>query len=101
MAISGAVGFTYFLVTLLQCRPISSFWNLHPEDCSDSKLLGDAAYVSHSVNAMGSWTLGILPVFIVRNLDLTKRQKIEVAGLLSLAGLSVVHPVFGRVTDIL
>jgi hypothetical protein len=87
MVVSGVVGFTYFLIMVLQCRPMSAFWKMRRDQCASAKLLGDAAYASSAVNALGNWTFSIIPIFIVRNLDMSKRQKIEVAGLLSLAGL--------------
>jgi len=87
MVVSGVVGFTYFLVVVLQCRPVSAFWRADASECASERLMGDAAYASAGVNALGNWAFGVLPIFIVRNLNLSKRQKIEVAGLLSLAGL--------------
>ncbi|KAK3061972.1 hypothetical protein LTS18_005080, partial [Coniosporium uncinatum] len=78
----------YFLLALLQCNPISTFWtmvlpNPPPGSCVDGDIIVAATYAASAINALADWCFGILPIFIVRSLQMEYRQKILVAVILA------------------
>ncbi|KAJ9641034.1 hypothetical protein H2199_005702 [Coniosporium tulheliwenetii] len=89
MIASAFFGTLYFLVVLLQCRPISTFWDDSPgaDKCIPSRIIIGLTYTAGCLNAIADWTFGILPIFIVRDLPMSKKAKILVAGLLAFAAI--------------
>ncbi|KAB8076245.1 hypothetical protein BDV29DRAFT_154873 [Aspergillus leporis] len=87
MALSTTVGIVFFSFTVSQCRPISHYWNHSPLDghCVDmSKLLG-IIYMYSGVAAACDFTMGLLPIFLIWNLQMDRRTKVAVAGTLGMA----------------
>ncbi|KAJ9621217.1 hypothetical protein H2203_007269 [Taxawa tesnikishii (nom. ined.)] len=83
----------YFLVVLLQCSPISFWWELKGTEgrCINATVIVDLTYVCSALNALADWTFGILPVFVVRDLQMNKRTKRVVMFLLGFAAMYVFH----------
>ncbi|CAA9956623.1 hypothetical protein PTMSG1_00231 [Pyrenophora teres f. maculata] len=82
-------GLIYFFLVMFQCTPISEFWNEHP---ASSKCLskGPTLGISYSlsvINAIADWAFGLLPCFIVWKMDLRRKTKILVAGILAFAAI--------------
>lgn len=82
-------GTVYFFLVMLQCLPISEFWLNHP---ASSKCIPQAAttgitYALGAVNAFADWSFGILPFFIVWDLQMNIRTKMLVAGILAFAAI--------------
>ncbi|KAF7577802.1 hypothetical protein PtrSN002B_008108 [Pyrenophora tritici-repentis] len=82
-------GLIYFFLVMFQCTPISEFWNKHP---ASSKCLGHGptlgiSYSLSVVNAIADWAFGLLPCFIVWKMDLRKKTKFLVAGILAFAAI--------------
>lgn len=46
-------------------------------------------YVHGALNATADWTLGLLPIFIVKDLEMNQRTKITVMLILALGAMSV------------
>lgn len=72
-----------------QSKIVSEFWNNHP---SSSKCLPEGptqgiTYALAAVNAFADWAFGILPFFIVWNLQMTVKTKLLVAGILAFAAM--------------
>lgn len=88
-----AIGLMFWLVLLLDCRPISYFWNrVDPEysgTCLSVQTLLDIAYLYSALTIICDLTLGILPIFLVWTLQMNRRTKIAVAGILSLGATYV------------
>lgn len=86
-----ALGTMFWLVLLLDCRPISYFWNrVDPSatgTCTSTDILLDIAYLYSVITIFCDSTLGILPVFLVRGLQMNQRTKIAVGGILSLGAM--------------
>jgi hypothetical protein len=81
-----AYGVTFVLILLLTCRPISAFWHLvdpiwalsHKFACTDEAaevLVASAISIFQDIIAFA------LPVMLVWNLQLPKRQKVAVVGI--------------------
>ncbi|OAL53642.1 hypothetical protein IQ07DRAFT_314914 [Pyrenochaeta sp. DS3sAY3a] len=82
-------GLVYFFLVMLQCLPIHEFWNNHP---ASSKCLPKGptlgiTYALAAVNASADWALGILPFFIVWDLEMKRTTKLLVAGILAFAAI--------------
>lgn len=89
MAGTVVFGFFYLLLAFLQCKPISQWWTLDRKGCISGQIVVDATYCASTLNALADWIFGLLPIFIVRDLQMSKRTKIMVAGILGFAALYV------------
>lgn len=81
--------FCFFLVVVLQCRPTSYYWNQNqPGHCKPDVMIG--ATTAYGVVCMATdFTIGIIPIFIVRHLQMNFRTKCAVAGILAMATVFV------------
>lgn len=88
----------FFFLFVLQCRPSSFFWTQHylmndprrgSGNCVDPKLTVDCFYAYSAISCVGDWVLGILPIFIVWNLQMNTRTKISVACILAVGAMYV------------
>jgi hypothetical protein len=89
----------YFLFLMIfQCHPISYFWMSPPdpqpgytppagESCVSRDIIADSTYAHGALSAAVDWTLGILPIFLVWNLNMNPRTKISVALILALGAV--------------
>jgi hypothetical protein len=82
---------TYFLFLMIfQCHPISYFWAAAPvagASCISREIIADSTYAHGALSAAADWTLGILPIFLVWNLNMNPRTKISVALILALGAV--------------
>ncbi|KAI1821778.1 hypothetical protein F4861DRAFT_441475 [Xylaria intraflava] len=83
----------FFFLAVFQCRPVSYFW-LHDTNptavgsCLSNELITSLTYAASGVNAAGDWFLALMPILLVQNLELGKRQKISIAGILALGTIA-------------
>jgi hypothetical protein len=94
------IGIMYWLVLLLDCYPISYFWNRvdsrYSGTCLSVQTLLAIAYLYSALTIICDLTLGILPVFLVWTLQMNRRTKIAVGGILSLGAMYAVFLPFMR-----
>ncbi|GKZ27262.1 hypothetical protein AbraCBS73388_004037 [Aspergillus brasiliensis] len=85
IAVSIIVGLVFWFMLTFECKPVSHFWQrTKPGHCMPIDYLLDIAYV-YSVTAMISdFTLGLLPIFLVWKLQMSRKTKAALAGILSL-----------------
>jgi len=89
-----AFNISYILFAAFQCQPVAYFWERYSSSsnmtgsCFPGELVTGLTYAACGINAVGDWILGLLPIVLVRNLDLVKRQKISVAGILALGAVA-------------
>lgn len=87
------IGLIFWLVLLLECHPISFFWTQadgkHTGSCLPVKTLLDVAYVYSAFTIVCDFTLGFLPIFLVWELQMNRRTKTAVGGILSLGAMYV------------
>ncbi|KAI9648161.1 hypothetical protein NHQ30_002793 [Ciborinia camelliae] len=94
MAIFLAYTAAFFFFLLLQCRPITFFWTrLQGETnghCAKAEVIAGLAYGHGAVSVMTDLTLGIIPAFIVVDLQINTRTKVAVAMTLALGSIASV-----------
>ncbi|CAI6336745.1 unnamed protein product [Periconia digitata] len=91
MAVAGVVGTTYTLVVIFQCRPTSYWWDLDPTHtgtCLSATLVMNFTFVVSALNSFADWTFGLLPILIVKDLQMKRRAKIVVSGVIALAAVA-------------
>jgi len=89
-------GTVYFFLFIFQCQPVSYFWTQYEGRGATGKctprVIVDATYVYSAISCWGDWTMSIVPIFMIRKLQLTLRTKLAVMGILGLGGMWV--PIF-------
>ncbi|KAJ5347065.1 hypothetical protein MYU51_019945 [Penicillium brevicompactum] len=95
MVLTVLAGLVFMFLMLLQCKPLSFFWTrlaYHPVrnipgegKCIDMEIIIAMTYVYSAFAAMCDFTVGILPIFVVHNLQMKKQTKVAVIGILSMA----------------
>lgn len=90
MAIAAVVGVAYTLLVIFQCNPISFWWDLDPTHsgtCLSASLVMYFTYAVSALNSFADWTFGILPIFVVKDLQMKRRVKVIVSGIIGLAAM--------------
>lgn len=80
----------FFFLFVLQCRPAAYFWTKYTGGsgtCVNPKLTVDAFYGYSAISCAGDWILGIIPIFIVWNLQMNVRTKVSVACILAVGAM--------------
>ncbi|ROW03534.1 hypothetical protein VSDG_01278 [Cytospora chrysosperma] len=78
-------GLAFFLVTLLQCHPVSYFWNKAQDGaCINVDIIIALTYLYSSLNIICDFTFALLPIVIVQGLNMNRKLKIAIIPLLSM-----------------
>lgn len=88
-ALTAIVGIIFFIFMMIQCSPVSYFWTRMRGDtsgkCGFVNEIIIMLYLFSATLALFDLTVGLLPILLVRNLQMNKRTKVAVAGLLGMA----------------
>ncbi|POS75381.1 hypothetical protein DHEL01_v206217 [Diaporthe helianthi] len=85
LTINVLTGMVFFFVTTLQCQPVSFFWNKdQPGKCIQIDIIIGLTYLYSSLNIICDFTFALLPIFIVRKLNMKRRMKVAIIPLLSM-----------------
>lgn len=90
MMVAAFLGVAYTLLVLFQCNPISAWWDLDPNNqgtCLSASLVMIFTFVVSGLNSFADWTFGILPIFIVKDLQMKTRAKVLVSSIIGLAAM--------------
>lgn len=89
MALTILFGPILFFVFTFQCAPVSAFWSLEPANgkCLNTTVLVGLVFAISGLNVVADWTFGLLPFWIVKDLQIPLRQKRLVIGLLAFAAV--------------
>jgi hypothetical protein len=82
----------FFFIFLFQCLPSEYFWTQYTGGkgkCMNPKILVDVFYGYSAISCAGDWTFSILPVFLVWDLQMGRREKISVIMILAVGALYV------------
>lgn len=82
----------FMFLMLLQCRPLDYFWtrvnlvdpNIHGE-CMNIHIIIAMTYVYSTFAALCDFTVGIMPIFLVRKMNMNRQAKLALAGILGMA----------------
>ncbi|ETS75840.1 hypothetical protein PFICI_12784 [Pestalotiopsis fici W106-1] len=83
-------GTGYFFMAIFQCHPPSTWWTdspRAPDKCWEDRIVLGMDLAASIINCGGDWVLGVLPIFMVKSLNMRRRTKILVACLLSFAAV--------------
>ncbi|KAG4027442.1 hypothetical protein MFRU_030g00780 [Monilinia fructicola] len=84
----------FFLCLILQCRPISFYWRRFEGatdgHCIQANAVAALAYGHAALSVLTDITLGIIPAFVVADLQITTRTKTAVAITLALGSIASV-----------
>lgn len=92
-----AVGLTevysafFFFLFVLQCRPSSYFWTQYTGgtgSCIDPVITVDATYAYSAISCLVDWTLGLIPVFMIWDLQMNPRTKLTVGLILAVGAIA-------------
>ncbi|KAF2451468.1 hypothetical protein P171DRAFT_425969 [Karstenula rhodostoma CBS 690.94] len=80
-------GLVFFFVSVLQCKPVSFFWQKFTGSgtCVNIDIIIGVAFSYSGVAAVCDFTFGLLPIFLVWNLNMAKNQKLMLIPILSMA----------------
>ncbi|KAA8642344.1 uncharacterized protein ATNIH1004_011288 [Aspergillus tanneri] len=87
LAFSILAGLVFFFFTTFQCHPVSHYWNttIADEKCLKAATIIKVTYAYSAVAATSDFAIGLLPVFIVWNLQMAKARKYGLIGLFGIA----------------
>jgi len=94
LVITELFGTVFFFLFVFQCQPTAYFWNQFAGNgatgkCLDTAIIVDATYAYSAVSCWGDWTFSIIPIFVIRNVQMTPRTKFLVVGILAMCGMQV------------
>ena len=79
-------GLVFMLVLLLQCHPISYFWDKDQQGhCINWTVIIAMSWVWSIFAGICDFTVGIVPIFLVKDLQIDRRTKFAVIGILGVA----------------
>lgn len=87
MFLNVVTGLAYFFVTMFQCHPVSYFWNKTPPavgSCISIDIIIGLGYLYSALNILCDFTFALLPIIIVRNLNMPRHLKMITVPLLSM-----------------
>lgn len=86
-------GLVFFFVTLLQCQPITYFWNKDQNgSCLDPNIIAALTYLYSAISMVCDFTFALLPLHIIRGLQMNVRTKyalIPILGMGCVASVAV------------
>jgi hypothetical protein len=82
-----ATGLLFFFISVLQCTPVSFFWQKFTGSgtCVNIDIIIGIAFAYSGVASVCDFTFGLLPIFLVWNLNMAKNQKLMLIPILSMA----------------
>lgn len=85
-------GATYFIAVILQCVPVTYIWMRFSEPsargkCLPNPVIEGGTYLHSILSATSDWTLGLLPIAMLWNSQITRPMKAVITFVLSLGAL--------------
>jgi hypothetical protein len=93
IGLTATVGLAFCFVLTLQCHPVSEFWqrtgNGH---CINTQYVVDVAYLYSATACLCDFTLGLFPIYLLKDLHMSRRTKYGIAIVLSMGCMYVGGP---------
>ena len=97
MAVSTMWSVCFVFITIFQCRPPSYYWNRNQSGrCLSPNFIINASIAYGVISMATDFTIGTLPIFIVWRLQMNRRSKFAVAGVLAMAAVFVLSAFIQR-----
>lgn len=80
----------YFFLFVFQCLPVQHFWLQWAGEkgtCLNTNLIVDSTYAYAAVCCVTDWTFGLLPVWMIWDLQMNSKTKITVGVILAFAAM--------------
>jgi len=80
----------FFFIFLFQCLPSAYFWTQFTGgkgSCMDPRIVVRVFFGYSAITCAGDWTFSILPVFMVWDLQMGKKEKVSVILILAVGAL--------------
>ncbi|KAG2021495.1 hypothetical protein GB937_004834 [Aspergillus fischeri] len=94
IALDIIIGLMFWLILLLDCNPVSYFWlSVDPRSsgtCLSRDVLLAIAYLYSSLTIFCDLTLGVMPALLVWGLQMNRKTKIALGGILGLGAVASV-----------
>lgn len=90
LAVTELYSLFFFFVFLFQCLPSAYFWTQLTGGtgyCMDPFIVVAVFYGYSAITCAGDWTFSILPVFLVWDLQMGKKEKVSVILILAVGAL--------------
>ncbi|KAE8334206.1 hypothetical protein BDV24DRAFT_170432 [Aspergillus arachidicola] len=87
------IGLAYTLFIIFHCKPVSNFWTLQRYGCVNSSVWLDVSYTASALSALADWIYGILPIFVIWKLQMSRTTKGIVAGVLGFGAIGSIATV--------
>lgn len=86
MFLSVVTGIVFFFVTLFQCHPVTYFWYKDQDgSCIDTKIIAALTYLYSAFSVICDFTFALLPIFLIRSLQIDRKVKFALIPILSIA----------------
>ncbi|KAJ3527239.1 hypothetical protein NM208_g10798 [Fusarium decemcellulare] len=79
IALSVIITFIAILAVLIRCKPVAASWNPTLGTCIDQNIIIVLTYVVSGMNIATDWSVSIIPIFILWNIQMRKTLKRMVA----------------------
>lgn len=82
----------FLFIVVFQCAPVQFFWNWTPGSpgkCNNHDTLANTGYAQVALSFLSDWTLGLMPVWLLWNVQISRARKIGISILLSFGLLYV------------
>jgi hypothetical protein len=86
MLVTVLTGILFFFVTMLQCMPLSYFWNKDQSGhCINIEVIIVITYVYSSFSVICDFTFALLPIYIIWGLNMKKVNKVVLIPIMAMA----------------
>ncbi|KAF2631059.1 hypothetical protein BU25DRAFT_360897 [Macroventuria anomochaeta] len=87
MGLTVLTGLVFFFVTLLQCAPLSYFWDKKSQTgwCVDADVIIALTFLYSAVSVICDFTFALLPIFLVWNLNMSVKTRVLLIPILGMA----------------
>ncbi|KAK1998064.1 hypothetical protein LX36DRAFT_634940 [Colletotrichum falcatum] len=87
MMLTVCTGVVFFFVTLLQCQPISYFWNQSTQDghCVPMDVIIALTFLYSAFSVICDFTFAILPIVLIWKLKMNRKTKLALVPIMAMA----------------
>ncbi|KAK6821402.1 hypothetical protein PG987_015802, partial [Apiospora arundinis] len=94
MVLVALVQIFYLFIAIFQCTPIPFYWYRYTPDapvtgrCLNPLLATIPTYVSIFLGVVSDWFLALLPITLVRKIEMEKKAKVSIVGILAIGSMA-------------